>query len=55
VAGSLGGVGGAVVIARVGQKAGRKVAVPFGPFLAIGGIFGFFFGEDIMDAYLDRF
>ena len=51
----LGVLVGAVVIARLGQKAGRKVAVPFGPFLAIGGIFGFFGGEGIMDAYLDRF
>jgi leader peptidase (prepilin peptidase) / N-methyltransferase len=51
----LGVVVGAVVIARVGQKAGRKTAVPFGPFLAIGGIIGFFVGDDIMDAYLDRF
>lgn len=51
----LGVVVGAVVIARLGQKAGRKVAVPFGPFLAVGGIFGYFAGEDIMDAYLDRF
>jgi leader peptidase (prepilin peptidase)/N-methyltransferase len=51
----LGVIVGAVVIARVGQKAGRKTAVPFGPFLAIGGIIGFFVGEDIMDAYLDRF
>lgn len=49
----LGVVVGAVVIARLGQKAGRKVAVPFGPFLAIGGVFGFFAGEDLMDAYID--
>ncbi len=51
----LGVVVGLVVIARVGQKAGRKTAVPFGPFLAIGGIVGFFVGDDVMDAYLDRF
>jgi len=51
----LGVVVGAVVIARLGQKAGRKTAVPFGPFLAVGGIVGFFVGDDVMDAYLDRF
>ncbi len=51
----LGVVVGAIVIARLGQKAGRKTAVPFGPFLAIGGIVGFFFGDDVMDSYLDRF
>ena len=37
------------------RQAGRKTAVPFGPFLALGGLFGFFFGDDVMDAYLDRF
>ena len=51
----LGVVVGAVVIARLGAKAGRKTAVPFGPFLAVGGIVGFFVGDDVMDEYLDRF
>ena len=39
----------------VGQAAGRKTAVPFGPFLALGGIIAFFVGDDIVDAYVDRF
>ena len=47
---------GAIPADRVNSDpAGRKTAVPFGPFLAVGGIFGFFFGDDLMDSYLDRF
>jgi len=51
----LGVLVGAAIIARKGAVAGRKTAVPFGPFLALGGIFGFFAGEDIANAYVDRF
>jgi leader peptidase (prepilin peptidase) / N-methyltransferase len=46
---------GAVIIARVGTREGRRTAVPFGPFLALGGLFGLFFGDAVMGAYLDRF
>jgi leader peptidase (prepilin peptidase)/N-methyltransferase len=46
---------GAAIIARKGAREGRKTAVPFGPFLALGGLFGLFFGDAVMDAYLDRF
>jgi leader peptidase (prepilin peptidase) / N-methyltransferase len=46
---------GAAVIARKGAAEGRKTAVPFGPFLALGGMIAFFVGNEIVDAYLDRF
>jgi leader peptidase (prepilin peptidase)/N-methyltransferase len=33
-------------------RAGRKVALPYGPFLAAGGVVGLFFGEALLDAWL---
>jgi leader peptidase (prepilin peptidase) / N-methyltransferase len=46
---------GAAIIARVGAKEGRKTAVPFGPFLALGGVIAIFAGDAVADAYTDRF
>jgi leader peptidase (prepilin peptidase)/N-methyltransferase len=46
---------GALIIARVGAKEGRKTAVPFGPFLALGGLIAIFAGDAVADAYLDHF
>ena len=46
---------GGVIMARVGVKAGRKQQVPFGPFLALGGIIAIFAGDAVADAYTDRF
>jgi len=46
---------GGVVMARVGVAAGRRTKVPFGPFLALGGLAGFLVGDGLVDAYLHRF
>ncbi len=47
-------VGGAIM-ARVGVAAGRRTKVPFGPFLALGGIVGIFAGDALVSAYLNAF
>jgi leader peptidase (prepilin peptidase)/N-methyltransferase len=51
----LGTVVGGVVMARVGAAAGRKTAVPFGPFLALGGVIAVLAGDPLIDAYLGTF
>src|SRR5205085_9711011 len=43
---------GAVVMARIGVSAGRQTAVPFGPFLALGGIVALLAGPSIVHWYL---
>ena len=40
-----------VLFAMHGAKA-RKMAIPFGPFLAIGSVIGWFWGAQLVDAYL---
>ena len=42
------------MIARQGSAA-RKSKIPFGPFLAAGGVIGLWFGDDIVQWYLDEF
>jgi leader peptidase (prepilin peptidase)/N-methyltransferase len=42
-------------MARLGAREGRKAAVPFGPFLALGALIAMFVGDGLVDAYLDRF
>jgi leader peptidase (prepilin peptidase)/N-methyltransferase len=49
-----GAVFGIALIARHGAEA-RKRAVPFGPFLALGGLIGLLAGDGIIDWYLDTF
>jgi leader peptidase (prepilin peptidase)/N-methyltransferase len=49
-----GSVVGVAIIAREGRDA-RKKAVPFGPFLTLGGLVGVFAGPELVDAYVDRF
>jgi leader peptidase (prepilin peptidase)/N-methyltransferase len=49
---------GAWLIARAGAEtgtAGRKTAIPFGPFLALGGIVAVFAGQPIVDWYTSTF
>jgi leader peptidase (prepilin peptidase) / N-methyltransferase len=51
MAGSLVGL---AMMARHGAAA-RKRAIPFGPFLALGGIVGLFAGDELIDWYLGAF
>jgi leader peptidase (prepilin peptidase) / N-methyltransferase len=51
---AAGAVVGMAIIARHGAAA-RKRAIPFGPFLALGGVVGLWFGDEIVDWYLDEF
>ena len=44
-----------VVIARKGVAGGRKTAIPFGPFLAVGGFVAMLVGTGLMDSYLSTF
>ncbi|MBA2240978.1 MAG: prepilin peptidase [Solirubrobacterales bacterium] len=49
-----GSVLGAALLARHGSAA-RKMAIPFGPFLALGGVVALWFGEAIVNWYAGRF
>jgi leader peptidase (prepilin peptidase)/N-methyltransferase len=49
-----GSVIGLAMIARQGASA-RKRAIPFGPFLALGGVVGLLAGDQIVDLYLSTF
>jgi leader peptidase (prepilin peptidase)/N-methyltransferase len=46
---------GAVIISREGSADGRKTAVPFGPFLALGALVGVFAGSSLVDLYVNHF
>lgn len=49
-----GSVVGVTMIARHGSGA-RKMGVPFGPFLALGGLIGLLVGPELVDLYRDNF
>jgi leader peptidase (prepilin peptidase) / N-methyltransferase len=46
---------GIFVMARKGAHAGRKTAVPFGPFLALGALVSVFAGQALVDLYTNHF
>lgn len=46
---------GAAIIAHKGAREGRKTAVPFGPFLALGALVAVFAGQPIVDLYVNHF
>jgi len=50
-----GTVVGVAIMARKGTQEGRKTAIPFGPFLAVGGIVGLLAGPEMIDWYLKTF
>jgi leader peptidase (prepilin peptidase)/N-methyltransferase len=52
IGGVLVGVG---IIAVKGAREGRRTAVPFGPFLALGAIVGLVAGDALVESYLSRF
>ena len=47
-----GTVVGVAVMARRGIRDGRKTAIPFGPFLALGSVVALFAGPAMVNAYL---
>ena len=50
--GSVVGIG---IMLVKGAKEGRKTRIPFGPWLAVGGLVGLFAGDAIVDWYLGSF
>jgi leader peptidase (prepilin peptidase)/N-methyltransferase len=46
---------GVVVIARNGAQAGRRTAIPFGPFLVLGALIAVFLGHQLVDVYVNHF
>jgi leader peptidase (prepilin peptidase)/N-methyltransferase len=55
VAFAVGTVVGMAIMVRKGMSAGRKTAVPFGPFLALGAVVGILAGDQLVQLYLDTF
>jgi leader peptidase (prepilin peptidase)/N-methyltransferase len=52
----LTGVGvGVVVIAHKGAQTGRKTAIAFGPFLALGALLAVFVGDPLINVYVNHF
>ncbi|MGH2906595.1 MAG: prepilin peptidase [Solirubrobacterales bacterium] len=52
---AAGAIVGIAIMAKKGVADGRKTKVPFGPFMAAGGVLAIFWGEDVVQWYLDTF
>jgi leader peptidase (prepilin peptidase) / N-methyltransferase len=50
-----GSVVGVALMARKGVADGRRTAIPFGPWLALGGLVGLFAGDAVVGWYLASF
>lgn len=51
----VGTIGGVAIMMRRGMTQGRKTKVPFGPFLALGGVVGILAGNELVQLYLGAF
>ncbi len=51
---AAGALVGAAIIARHGS-AGRKMGVPFAPFMALGALAGLLAGPELIDLYVSNF
>ncbi|HET6506302.1 MAG TPA: prepilin peptidase [Baekduia sp.] len=51
----LGVVVGVAIIANQGMTEGRRVKIPFGPFMAVGAVIAFFVGSGLVDSYTSSF
>jgi leader peptidase (prepilin peptidase)/N-methyltransferase len=51
----VGTIIGIAIIMRKGMVQGRKTAVPFGPFLALGAVVGVLAGNELVSMYLSTF
>ena len=51
----VGTIGGVAIMMRKGMTQGRKTKVPFGPFLALGGVVGILAGNELVQLYLGAF
>jgi len=52
---AAGAVAGMAIMVRKGVSAGRRTAIAFGPFLALGGVVGVLTGDELVRLYLDTF
>ena len=55
IAFAVGSIVGIAIAARTGMQAARKVKVPFGPFLALGGVVGLMVGAQLSSWYVGTF